>query len=62
MRQNVFFEEKIRRERDTTSATGSKSREQVYFKGIFPEARHLTDPDAEHDDTEDEGSNKFFEF
>lgn len=58
----LFYEEKTRRERDASSATGSKLREQEYFKGIFPEAQNSIDPDAELVDTDDEKSNKFFEF
>lgn len=59
----LFMAEKTRRERDVFIAAGGKSRTQEYFKGLFPEARHSIDPDAEHtDDKEDENSNKFFEF
>jgi hypothetical protein len=59
----LFFDEKLRRERDVSCAAGSKSRAQAYFKGVFPEARHSIDPDTEQkNDIEDEQSNKFFEF
>lgn len=58
----LFVTEKSRRERDITSVSGSKLRTQEYFKGIFPEARHSIDPDAEHKNDNDEESSKFFDF
>lgn len=59
----LFMSEKNRRDRDITSAAGSKSRAQEYFKGVYPEARHSFDPDAENktDDMNVE-SNKYFNF
>lgn len=50
----LFFSEKTRRERDASTSVGSKSREQSYFKGVFPEAQNSVDPDDENDDNEDE--------
>lgn len=57
---NLFVAEKMRRERITTTAKDSKTRAQRYFKGVFPEARQLCDPDPEDpsdiDDTEEEAT------
>lgn len=59
---NLFFTEKKRRERDANLSTASKSRAQSYFKGVFPEARHLADPDEEHPSDDEELSNIVFNF
>lgn len=59
---NLFFAEKTRRGCDITTSAESKSRAQPYFKGIFPEARNLVDPDNEHASDDDELSTTVFEF
>lgn len=38
---NFFAAEKMRRGRSVTTSSGSKSREQAYFKGVFSEARQI---------------------
>lgn len=57
----LFVAEKTRRERDSTTAVGTKLRAQNYFKGVFAEAQHSIDPDAANQN-EDDHSNKTFEF
>lgn len=55
-----FVGEKARRERDITTSAGSKSRAQVYYKGVFSDARKLSFPDDEQ--SEDEELNESFHF
>lgn len=57
---NLFLSEKARRDRNTTTSTENRSIAQTYFKGVFPEARKLFDPDVEQSD--ERSSNKYFDF
>lgn len=59
---NLFFAEKTRRGRDTSTSAENKSRAQLYFKGVFPEARSLADPDIEQPSDDEELSSTVFEF
>lgn len=53
---------KKRRDSNASTSVDSKLRTQSYFKGVFPEARNLTDPDEDQLSDDEEMSNTDFDF